>query len=340
MIPDSALLVAVAVDVYTHQFKRNLKQLTRDLCRMGKIVVAGSINMDVVTRTEHLPKPGQTIFGTDLKFIPGGKGSNQAVAASRLTDGVMLVGKLGNDAFGSQLHNFLRAENLDLRNLSFTDTAPTGTAVIIVDQKSENSIVVIPGSNFEIHKTDVDCVELKPGDYVVSVFEIPQEAILALFQHAKQVGAHTILNPAPAQPMIDGLLQMVDFLVLNETELAFFVANGSIIRDRTQIEAYAHQLQTSPNQSVIVTLGSKGAMCLHGNDFFAVPGRISNAVDTTGAGDCFVGALAAALAEGRDVHAALHFANIAASLSVEKVGASTSLPYRDAVDAVEKNTSL
>jgi ribokinase len=307
---------------------------------MGKIVVAGSINMDVVTITDYLPRPGQTVFGSDLKFVPGGKGSNQAVAASRLTDGVGLVGKLGKDAFGSQLHDFLRAENLDLRHLTFSDTAPTGTAIITVDRASENSIVVISGSNFEMTVADVDTVELNAGDYVVSVFEIPQETILAVFQRARAVGAHTILNPAPAQPMLDGLLRLVDYLVLNETELAFFVGSSSISASSNQIEAYARQLQATPTQSVIVTLGAKGAMCLNGQEFLHVPGREVKAVDTTGAGDCFVGALAAALAEGRDIRTALNFANVAASLSVQKVGASASLPYRNVVDAAIKATDL
>ena len=156
---------------------------------MSKIVVIGSINMDVVTLTARHPRPGETVFGSDVKFIPGGKGSNQAVAASRLADGVMLVGKLGKDAFGTALHQFLQSENLNLDHLDFSDTAPSGTAIIAVDENSENTIIVVSGSNFEISAEDVASVGISAGDIVVAPFEVPQEAIPAIFLKAKPAGA-------------------------------------------------------------------------------------------------------------------------------------------------------
>ncbi|MEO0562171.1 MAG: PfkB family carbohydrate kinase, partial [Chloroflexota bacterium] len=161
---------------------------------MGKIVVAGSINMDVVTQAERLPKPGETLFGHDLHYIPGGKGSNQAVAASRLSDAVYLVGKLGRDPFGDALTTFLNAERLNLSYLGYDDKAPTGIALITVDDASENTIVVISGSNFEVSSADVEAVSIDAEDTVVSVFEIPQETIRTLFERAKAVGARTVLN--------------------------------------------------------------------------------------------------------------------------------------------------
>jgi ribokinase len=301
---------------------------------MSKIIVVGSINMDVVTLTTHHPRPGETVFGSDVKFIPGGKGSNQAVAASRLTDGVTLVGKLGKDAFGTALHQFLQTENLNLDHLSFSETAPTGTAIIAVDENSENTIIVVSGSNFEVSTTDAESVQIEAGDIVVSVFEVPQETIKAIFQKAKSAGATTVLNPAPAALFIDGLHELCDYLIVNETELAFFAGTDTVSEDMDIIRKQAQSVQTREGQTIIVTLGAKGVVCLQGDDFYTVPGHKVNAMDTTGAGDCFTGALSVALMEGRDLKDAIAFANIAASLSVQKIGASDSLPYREQVDSI------
>lgn len=300
---------------------------------LSKIVVVGSINMDVVALTAQRPQLGETVFGSDVKFIPGGKGSNQAVAASRLTDGVTLVGKLGQDAFGTALHQFLVSENLDLQYLGFSKTAPTGTAIITVDANHENTIIVISGANYEISVDDVEAVALDAGDFVVAPFEVPQAAIKAIFQKAKRVGAKTILNPAPAAPFADGLSELCDIIVVNETELAFF-AQAAAGENLDAIQSQARTMQSRSNQTIVVTLGSKGAAYLQGKSFTSMAGRRVNAVDTTGAGDCFVGALAVGLLEGRDLPDAIRFANIAASLSVQKLGASDSLPHRDEVIAL------
>jgi ribokinase len=304
---------------------------------MGKIIVLASINMDVVVMTPRHPRLGETLFGSDVKFIPGGKGSNQAVAASRLADGVALVGKLGQDAFGTALHDFLKGENLDLKFLSFSDTAPSGTALIAVDENSENTIIVVSGSNFEISPRDIEQVTLESGDIVVAPFEVPQESILALFQRAKEVGASTIINPTPATSFIADLQGLCDTIIINETELAFFAGQTTIATDSDSIQKQVQKIQTRDDQTIIVTLGSKGAVCLSGSEYFSVAGRKVEAVDTTGAGDCFVGALSVALAEGQSLHNAIEFANVTASLSVQKIGASASLPYRQTVnDAMNK----
>lgn len=299
---------------------------------MSKIVVVGSINMDVVSLIARHPRPGETIFGSNVKFIPGGKGSNQAVAASRLTDGVMLVGKLGKDAFGTALHQFLQSENLNLEHLSFSDTAPSGTAIIAVDENSENTIIVVSGSNFEISVEDVTPISIGAGDIVVAPFEVPQEALKAIFSRAKQAGASTVLNPAPAGPFIDGLHELCDYLIVNETELAYFAGVETVSKEFDVIHEQAKKVQKNEKQTIIVTLGSKGAVCLHGNNVYKIEGHKVNAVDTTGAGDCFTGALSVALVEGRTLHDAIKFANVAASLSVQKLGASDSLPHREQVE--------
>ncbi len=288
--------------------------------------------MDVVVLTPNHPRPGETIFGSDVKFIPGGKGANQAVAASRLTDGVVLVGKLGEDAFGASLAEFLAREALELQVDRVTH-APTGTALITVDDRAENSIIVVSGSNMELTPKDIDRLSISAGDILISVFEIPQETIKAAFEKARQVGARTILNPAPAVPFIPGLLYLCDYLVVNETELAFFAGEDLVVDDQAAIQRQLEKMRAREDQAVIVTLGSEGAACLENGDFFLVPGRRVDAVDATGAGDCFVGALGAGLKEDSALSDAVSFANTAASLSVQKLGASSSLPYRRDVDA-------
>lgn len=300
---------------------------------MAGIVVAGSINMDVVARTRTLPRPGETVRGSDLHYIPGGKGSNQAVAASRLADGVRLVGRLGRDVFGDTLTAFLQQENLDLSGVRYSDSAPSGTAIIVVDAESENTIVMVPGSNAEVSVADVEAVELEAGDVTVSPFEIPQETIMRLCQRAREAGARTVFNPAPAAEMMPGLLELIDVLVVNETELAFFAGVPDIAEDLDTVREQALALRADPQQMIVVTLGARGAVCVQGDDFVRVEGRRVQAVDTTGAGDCFVGALAVALYEGQELRAALNFANTAAALSVQKLGASTSMPRRADVEA-------
>jgi len=307
---------------------------------MSRILVVGSINMDVVARTKILPKPGETVFGSDLHFIPGGKGANQAVAAARLGGNVALAGKLGRDAFGKELYTFLQGESLDLSAVSFVEDVPTGTALISVDDESENVIIVIPGSNAHLMPSDIDALPIAHGDLIMSVFEIPQATIKALFARAKSAGARTLLNPAPAAPFIDGLLPLADVVILNETELGFYAGTTHPTSHPSEVQPIARQLQTRPDQTVIVTLGARGAACLHDGAFFIVPGRPVKALDSTGAGDCFCGALAVALHEGRPMEQAIAFANAAASLSVQRLGASASLPTRAELDALTGHAHL
>ncbi len=299
---------------------------------MGKIVVAGSINMDVVVRTARQPRPGETLFGHDLHYIPGGKGSNQAVAASRLRDDVYLVGKLGRDPFGDALTQFLEEENLALDYLRYSENHPSGIALITVDDESENTIIVVSGSNFEFTPDDIQDVPLTADDIVVSVFEIRQQTIKALFTKAKAVGAKTVLNPAPAATFTDGLLPLVDYLIVNETELAYFAGRDVSSDDPAILQEQAARLRQFPEQHIIITLGAEGVLCVWRDEVMRVEGIRVKAVDTTGAGDCFTGALAVGLSEQLPLEAALRFANTAASLSVQELGASTSMPRRSVVD--------
>lgn len=299
---------------------------------MGSIIIAGSINMDIVARMVHLPRPGETVFGNELHYVPGGKGSNQAVAASRLGENVYLVGKLGNDVFGQSLTDFLSNEQLNLDFLSYSDTHPTGVALITLDKQSENAIVVISGSNFQLTENDVDKVDINKNDVIVSVFEIPQPTIKHLFQKAQRFKAKTILNPAPATEFMDGLLETVDYLIMNETELAFFSNQAQISENADIIVQHAKRLRYQPSQIIIVTLGARGVICVAGDQIIQVDGIGIDAVDTTGAGDCFTGAFAVAISEQMQIEDALKFANTAASISVQHLGASTSMPYRSDVE--------
>lgn len=293
---------------------------------MGRVFVAGSINMDVVATADRHPRVGETVAGRQVLYFPGGKGANQAVAASRLGAKTTLIGRLGTDAFGAELRTFLSAQGIDPGSIKETPETHTGTAIITV-AASDNTIVVIPGSNALVSADDVANVPLAKGDVVVSQFEIPLPTIAAFFQRARAVGATTLLNPAPAQKMSGELLALVDILVLNETELGFLAGTELTDSDEAaKIIAVARKLQARQDQTICVTLGKRGVLALAASEEFAVPGRMVKAVDTTGAGDCFVGALASQLAEGVPLRSGLAFANAAASISVQRMGAGPSMP--------------
>ncbi|AND88297.1 MULTISPECIES: ribokinase [Bradyrhizobium] len=301
---------------------------------MGRVYVAGSINMDVVATADRHPKVGETVAGKQVLYFPGGKGANQAVAASRLGARTTLIGRLGKDSFGTELRAFLAGQGIDLGYVQETAEAHTGTAIITV-AAADNTIVVIPGSNALVGADDVSVVPLVKGDVAISQFEIPLPTIAAFFLRARAAEATTLLNPAPAQKFGHELLELVDILVLNETELGFLAGTELSDNDEAaRIIQVARQLQAREDQTICVTLGKRGVLALAGDQEFAVPGRVVKAVDTTGAGDCFVGALAAQLADEVPLRTALAFANAAASISVQRMGAGPSMPTAAEVAAV------
>jgi ribokinase len=301
---------------------------------MGRVFVAGSINMDVVATADRHPKIGETVAGKQVLYFPGGKGANQAVAASRLGATTTLIGRLGKDSFGGELRTFLGDQGIDLGYLQETTEAHTGTAIITVAD-ADNTIIVIPGANALVGADDVGVVPMLKGDVAVSQFEIPLPTIGAFFQRARAAGATTLLNPAPAQNMPGELLALVDILVLNETELGFLAeVELSDSDEAARIIDVARKLQAREDQTICVTLGKRGVLALAGREELSVPGRAVKAIDTTGAGDCFVGALAAQLADGAALPAALAFANAAASISVQRMGAGPSMPTAAEVAAV------
>jgi len=300
---------------------------------MGRVFVAGSINMDVVATADRHPKIGETVAGNAVHYFPGGKGANQAVASAKLGAPTTLIGRLGSDAFGQQLRTFLAARAVDLVHVTDTANAHTGTAIITVAD-ADNTIVVVPGANALVSAEDVTAVALTRGDVAVSQFEIPQATIRAFFQRARSAGATTILNPAPAIMFGKDLLDLVDILILNETELGFLT--GSELHDSDDpgrfVEA-ASALQGG-GRILCVTLGKRGVLALIDGEASLIAGRAVKAVDTTGAGDCFAGALASQLANGTAIRNALDYANAAASICVQRMGAAPSMPTAAEVAAL------
>src|SRR6201997_3284866 len=258
---------------------------------MGQVFVAGSINMDVVATADRHPRIGETVAGKQVLYFPGGKGANQAVAAAKLGAATTLIGRVGTDAFGQELKAFLAAQRVDLRFVKDTPQTHTGTAIITVAD-ADNTIVVVPGANALVTAEDVGAPVLAKGDIAVSQFEIPLTTVSTFFKRARAAGATTILNPAPALAFDAELLDLVDILIPNESELSLLAKTE--LRDSDEparfIEA-ARVLQGERDMIVCVTLGKRGAVALVNGTPLVVEGRAVTAVDTTGAGDCFVGAV-------------------------------------------------
>jgi ribokinase len=292
---------------------------------MGRVFVAGSINMDVVATAERHPRIGETVAGNAVLYFPGGKGANQAVAAAKLGAATTLIGRIGKDAFGQELTTFLAAQGVDLSFVKDTPEAHTGTAIITVAD-ADNTIIVVAGANALVSREDVAMPVLAKSDIAVSQFEIPQPTITAFFERARAAGATTILNPAPAQKIDNELLDLVDILVLNETELGFLT--GRELHDSDDHDRFIDSARSlaGGDRIICITLGKRGALALVGSEPLMVPGRQVRAIDTTGAGDCFVGALAAQLAGGSNLRSAIGYANVAASICVQRMGAAPSMP--------------
>jgi ribokinase len=301
---------------------------------MGRVVIAGSINMDVVATAEGLPRVGETVAGQAVYYFPGGKGANQALSAARLGAQVALIGRLGKDTFGDELKAFLTAQGIDLSLVRQTAGTHSGTALITL-ANGNNTIVAVPGANALVDAADVEVPPLAKGDIAVSQFEIPLRAIHAFFARARASGATTILNPAPATSFHSDLLDLTDILILNETELGFLTETElSDTDDEARLIDAAGSLPAGRDKIVCVTLGRRGALALVHGKPQRIAGRAVATVDPTGAGDCFVGAVAAQLAAGNSIDAAFAYANVAASICVQRMGAALSMPTAVEVDAI------
>ncbi len=295
------------------------------------ITVVGSLNMDLVARSPHIPRPGETIIGSDLHMLPGGKGANQAVATAKLGIATAIVGKVGRDEFAAPLLENLAAAEVNTDFVTQDATVTTGVALIVVDDAGENSIVVAPGANHRLSPADVIAAEpiIAGSKILLLQLEIPLESVLKAAELAKKHGVRVILNPAPAQMLPPQLLRLVDILIPNETETE--ILTGMPVNNQAGAETAAGKLHEQGVGTVILTLGSRGALLFDGNHRVHVPSFHINPVDTTAAGDAFVGGFAVALAEGLPLPEAIRWGNAAGALAATKLGAQISLPTQKAV---------
>lgn len=296
---------------------------------MKKILVVGSLNMDLVTKVNCTPKVGETVAGQGLAFIPGGKGANQAVALGKLGAQVEMIGVVGNDGNGKILLNNLK-EMAVTSKVRVDDSAPTGTALIMVNASSDNSIVVIPGANDTLRPKDVIEEWFHGIDLVLCQLETPLDTIEKVMKKAKLSGAKTILNPAPAKKLSNDLLKHVDLLVPNETEFES-ITGVKITCDDDIKNGYAILNKIGINE-IIVTLGKDGACYYNGHDFIKVHAQVVDAIDTTAAGDSFIAGVCDSLARGYDIKKALDIGTKVAAITVTRFGAQSSLPYRKELD--------
>jgi ribokinase len=294
-----------------------------------KILVAGSSNTDMVIRTDHFPAPGETILGGEFLMNAGGKGANQAVAAARLGGNVTFIGKTGDDIFGKQAVKQLNEEGINVSFMALDKENPSGVAMITVDRNGENSIVVASGANGTLSPGDFDKAisELDHSEFVLLQLEIPVPTVEYIAQTAAWKGKKVILNPAPAVPLSDNLLQNLYIITPNETEAG--ILTGMKVTDEDSAREAAFCLQKKGVEIVIITMGAAGAFYLTSEKSGIIPSIRVEAVDTTAAGDTFNGALAVALSEGKSLEEAIIFANRAAAISVTRVGAQSSVPYRN-----------
>lgn len=294
---------------------------------MAKILVVGSINMDLVVRVPHSPKAGETVLGGDFETYPGGKGANQAVAAARMGGEVTMVGRVGNDNFGDTLIQGLVENNIKTSYVIKDSEVSTGVAMIAVAADGENLIVVASGANYEVSPEDVANTRdiMRDTDLLLVQLECPIEAVAAAAELAKAYEIPVVLNPAPAQPLSKALLSNVDVLTPNETELMQ-------LSGEDDLEKAIEKVLSLGVKNLVITLGANGARVVTDEIDQHIPAHEITAVDTTAAGDAFNGALAVALAEGKPLLEAVRYGMAAGALAATRPGAQPSLPARDAVE--------
>ncbi|MEM9718614.1 MAG: ribokinase [Bacteroidota bacterium] len=291
-----------------------------------KILVIGSSNTDMVIQTDRLPTPGETVLGGEFLMNPGGKGANQAVAAARLGGKVSFVSRVGTDIFGQEAIEGFQQSGIDTQFVFQDSTAPSGIALILVNQEGENSIAVAPGANGLLRPADIDSIPLNQLviDFLLMQLEVPIDTVEHAARRAHAMGIKTVLNPAPAQKLSDHLIQQLFMITPNETEA--YLLTGVEVHDEPSAHEAANMLQDKGVEIVIITMGAYGAF-VKSRDFTGlVPPPEVRPIDTTAAGDTFNGALVVALGMGKTLEEAVRFANCAAALSTTKMGAQASIP--------------
>ena len=295
------------------------------------VMVFGSINMDLVVYSDAKPNDGETIIGNSFETFLGGKGSNQAVAASKLGANVSFVGKVGSDLYGQKLKEQLNLEKVNTQLLDEIE-GESGVALInVIESSSENQIIVIPGANAHVSADQIDDKTLASVEILISQLEVPPNQIELLFSRVKQGHCCRILNVAPAIEFSKSLFNETDLLVVNEIELEALAKKKLKDTNIDSIRASVDLLSLAKHQAIVVTLGAEGVYVRDQNKDEYIEGHKVNSVDTTGSGDCFVGAMASYLIEDKNLFDASVFANKAASISVTRKGASSSMPTKDEV---------
>jgi len=300
----------------------------------ARIVVVGSTNVDMVVRAPHIPRAGETVLGGEFCMVQGGKGANQAVAAARMGAAVTLVARVGGGAFGTESLAGFAAEGIDTQFVVRDPDVSHGVALILVDHDGENAIAVAPGANARLSPDDVAAAEkaIAECDLLLLQLEVPLPTVLAAAELAKKHGKRVLLNPAPYHAVSDSLLQLVDYLTPNETEAEMLLGGGEA--GLSGVTGTAEELLRRGVGCVIVTLGKEGVLVVTPDEQYHQAGRRVKAVDTTAAGDAFSGAFAVCVAEGMERRSAVRRAVAASALAVTRIGAQSSLPRREEVEAL------
>jgi ribokinase len=296
------------------------------------IVVIGSINMDMVVAIDHRPVKGETVLGSGFFMSPGGKGANQAYAASRLGASTLMLGKVGQDAFGEQLLENLQQVGIDTSCIDRVDNISSGIALISIDAEGDNSIIVAPGANMALKIADIDRWEdrIKQAKMVLLQLEIPLESVMHATEIARKHGIPVLIDPAPAQPLPDRLLQIADYISPNETELS--ALTGIQVHDAESAMQAASILLSKGVGTVLAKLGSQGVAVVRRDQTVVIDSYKVDAVDTTAAGDAFAGAFATAIVSGEDLLSAVRFANAVGAITVTRKGAQASMPDMQQVE--------
>jgi ribokinase len=296
-----------------------------------RVLVVGSINMDLVIRVASIPQPGQTIAGRSFSTLPGGKGANQAVAAARCGGQVSMIGRVGNDDFGQRLLVGLKGYGVNVAGIMVSEGVSTGVATITVDDKGENAICIAGGANLLVSREDIEerAALIAQADIIVMQLEIPQETVCYTIEKAHQHQVPVILNPAPAPERIHPLLYQADVLIPNQDETALLC--GEPVNDIHGAKLAGSALIRRGARTVVVTMGRRGALAITEEQIVHVPPFNAKVVDTTGAGDAFCGAFAVAYAKEKDLYQATRFAAAAGALACHKFGAQPSMPHLDTV---------
>jgi ribokinase len=300
-----------------------------------KIVVVGSCNTDMVIKADRLPVPGETILGGTFFMNPGGKGANQAVAASRLGGNVTLISKTGNDVFGKQSVMLYTAENIKTDYIYSDPKHPSGVALITVDSQGENCIVVASGANAYLTPSDIDkaSAEIENSDLVLMQLEIPIETVEYVAEMASKKGIKVILNPAPARALSDNLLKHLYIIIPNKSEAE--ILSGIKVSDIESAKQAADIISAKGVDIVVITLGSQGALIKEYKEYLFVEAFKVDALDTTAAGDTFCGAVCVGLSEGRTILDSVKLAARAAAITVTRMGAQASIPYRSELSSLD-----